>query len=93
MAKALGFLGRATKAIETYHRAISILESSKGEENEELVVPLYALGNLLLKERRTADAETAFGRLYLFLHSFWSCLVMCYLFFVILNYLLPFVLA
>ena len=62
MAKSLGSIGRATKAVEIYRRAISILESSRGSESEDVVVPLLGLGNLLIKEKRTADAEIHFIR-------------------------------
>lgn len=62
MAKVLGSHRKTTKAIEAYHRVVKILESSRGEESEELVVPLFAMGNLLLKEGRVADAENAFNR-------------------------------
>lgn len=65
MAKALGSAGRATKAIDKYHRSISILESNLGTESKELVVPLNALGNLLIEEGKSEDAESAFRRLFL----------------------------
>lgn len=58
MAKALGSIGRATKAVETYNRAINILESSRDIESEDLVVPLFSLGNLLIKEGRASEAES-----------------------------------
>ncbi|GKE01659.1 nephrocystin-3 isoform X2, partial [Tanacetum coccineum] len=64
MGKALGSVGRATKAIDIYHRAISILESNMGLESKELVVPLTTLGNLFLNEGKAEDAENAFMRLY-----------------------------
>ena len=70
MAKALGSIGKATKAIEFYHRAITILESSRGAESEDLVIPLFGLGSLLLQEGKAKDAETAFLRLNLFLFLF-----------------------
>lgn len=63
MAKVLGSIGRATKAVDNYHRAITILESSRGPESEDLVVPLFGLGNLLIKEGRATDAESPFIRL------------------------------
>lgn len=45
------FMGRASEAIETYHHVITLLESTWGDgDNEESVVPLLALGNLLIKE-------------------------------------------
>ncbi|MCI23659.1 kinesin light chain [Trifolium medium] len=62
MAKALGSIGKATKAIETYQHVITLLESSKGAESKHLVVPLLSLGNLLLKEGRVDDAESHFTR-------------------------------
>lgn len=64
MAKVLGTSGRASEAIETYQRVIKILESSRGD-GEELIVPLCALGNLLIKEGKTSDAEYIFNRLVL----------------------------
>lgn len=63
MAKALGSIGRVTKAVEIYHQAIAILELSRGAESEDLVVPLLGLGNLLIKERKATDAEIPFTRL------------------------------
>lgn len=77
MAKVLGAIGRSTKAVETYHRAIAILELNKGAESEDLVVALFGLGNILLKEGRTTDAETHFVRLLsfiyvIFFHMDWS---------------------
>lgn len=63
MAKVLGSSGKATKAMELYQHAITLLESSRGAESKDLVVPLLGLGNLLLKEGRTIDAETHFTRL------------------------------
>ncbi|KAJ9546142.1 hypothetical protein OSB04_025849 [Centaurea solstitialis] len=53
----------ATKAIDIYHRAISILESNMGAESKELAVPLNALGNLLMEEGKAEDAGTAFLRI------------------------------
>ena len=64
MGKALSSVGRATKAIDIYHRTISILESNLGAESKELVVPLTSLGNLLINEGKAEDAENAFTRLY-----------------------------
>ncbi|KAF5956034.1 hypothetical protein HYC85_008890 [Camellia sinensis] len=51
MAKVLGSIRRATKAVEVYHCVITILKLSKGAESEDLVVPLLGLGNLLMKEK------------------------------------------
>lgn len=62
MGKALGSAGRAIKAIDIYHRTISILESNMGAESKELVVPLNALGNLLIEEGKVKDAENTFMR-------------------------------
>lgn len=45
-----------------YHRAITVLETNMGAENEQLVLPLFSLGNLLIKEGKTTDAENAFIR-------------------------------
>ncbi|KAK6926032.1 hypothetical protein RJ641_007751 [Dillenia turbinata] len=62
-AKALGYLGRATEA----HRAISILEVSRGFDCKDLTVPLFSLGNLLIKEGQAEDAESCFSRvLYIY---------------------------
>lgn len=70
MAKALGSIGKATKAIEIYQHVISLLESSRGAESKDLVIPLLSLGNLLLKEGKANDAESHFTRLsFLFLFS------------------------
>ena len=65
MAKVIGSIGKATKAIETYQRVITLLESSRGTKSKDLVVPLLSLANLLLKEGRANDAETHFTRLSL----------------------------
>lgn len=72
MGKVLGFIGRASKATDMYHRAIGILENSCGAESEQLVVPLFALGNLLIKEGKVTDAEETFVRLIFFniVHTF-----------------------
>lgn len=64
IAKVLGSSGRASEAIETYHRVIDILESNR-REGEELIVPLSSLGNLLLKEGKASDAECTFNRFVL----------------------------
>lgn len=70
MAKVLGSIGRTTEAVEDYHRAITILESSRGAESEDLVVPLFGLADLLIKEGRATDAESPFIRLiYVFFLS------------------------
>ncbi|KAM6586530.1 hypothetical protein CsatA_009135 [Cannabis sativa] len=63
MAKALASTGKATKAIEFYHRSITILESSRGPQSEDLVIPLFGLGNLLLQEGKAKDSETPFLRI------------------------------
>ena len=62
MAKVLGAIHRSIKAVEIYHLAIAILELNKGAESEDLVVALFGLGNILLKEGRTTDAETHLDR-------------------------------
>ncbi|WOL00932.1 hypothetical protein Cni_G09645 [Canna indica] len=49
-------------AITLYYRAIDILEK-RGTENEELVIPLSALGNLFISERKATDAEICFKRI------------------------------
>ena len=66
IAKAHGSTGKATKAIEFYHRAITTLESSRGAESEDLIMPLFSLGNLLLQEGKAKEAETSFLRSKLF---------------------------
>lgn len=66
MAKVLGSIGRATKAIDVYHRVIKILESRSGVECEDLVVPLFNLANLFIKEGRNKDGEAQFMRLLFF---------------------------
>lgn len=63
MAKALGSIGKATKAMDIYQHVITLLESNRGPESKDLVVPLLSLGNLLLKEGRANDAENHFTRL------------------------------
>lgn len=89
MAKVLGSMGRASEAMETYQRVITLLESSRGGENEELAVPLLALGNLLMKEGRAPDAESPFDRLILFiLYSIWLLWILCLL--IITFYILTF---
>lgn len=76
MAKVLGTIGRTAKAVEFYHRAVSILESNRGFEDEDLVIPLFSLGNLLLKEGKGKDAEACFARysdsLFLSLSLLWT---------------------
>ncbi|KAJ0101006.1 hypothetical protein Patl1_05195 [Pistacia atlantica] len=62
-AKVLGSVGRATKAVEIYHRVITILETNRGAESEDLVLPLSGLGNLLIKEGKAVAAESAFIRI------------------------------
>lgn len=62
IAKAYGSTGKATKAIKFYHRAITVLESSRGTESEDLIAPLFSLCNLLLKEGKAKEAETSFLR-------------------------------
>lgn len=66
MAKSLGSSGKATEAIEFYNRAITILESSRGVESEDLIVPLFGLGNILIQEGKAMEAETPFLRLNFF---------------------------
>lgn len=62
MAKALGFTGRVSEAVTLYHRAIDILENARGTENEDLVIPLSALGNLFISEGKATNAEDCFKR-------------------------------
>lgn len=63
MAKVLGSIGRATRAIEFYHRVITIFELNRGAESVDLVLPLSGLGNQLIKEGKATDAENVFTRL------------------------------
>lgn len=62
MAKVLSSIGRTTKAVDLYHRAITLLESSRGTESEDLVIPLFGLASLLLKQGKPIEAETSFLR-------------------------------
>lgn len=62
MAKVYRSLGRATKASAFYQRAIDIVEKNRGAESEELVVPLFSLGNLYINEGKAIDAEACFRR-------------------------------
>lgn len=76
MAKVYSADGKATKAIKMYQHAITLLESSRGAESKDLVVPLLGLGSLLLKEGRAVDAEAHFTRLN-FLLLFSPSLFLC----------------
>lgn len=62
IAKVLRSIGRSTKAIAVYQRAVDILEKKRGMGSEELVVPLSGLGNLLLSEGKAVEAENCFSR-------------------------------
>ncbi|EPS74006.1 hypothetical protein M569_00751 [Genlisea aurea] len=62
MAQALAFSRRVSEAIETYKRVIKILEVNSNGEGEEVIMPLCEMGNLLLKEGKTSEAEFAFSR-------------------------------
>jgi len=62
MAKVYRLIGRATKAAETYRHTIEILEKNRGADSEELVVPLFSLGNLFINEGKAVDAEACFKR-------------------------------
>lgn len=62
MGKVLGSTGKAAEAIDAYKRVIMIWELSKGTESKELALPLFSLGNLLLKEGRASEAEDLFNR-------------------------------
>lgn len=79
MAKSLGSSGKATRAIEFYNLAISILESSRGIENEDLIMPLLGLGNMLLQGGKATEAENPFLRLNFFPVFFWMVLLLCWL--------------
>lgn len=72
MAKVLGSIGRATKAVEIYHRVITILELNRGTESADLVLPLFSLGNLFIKEGKAVDAESVFIRLVSFFFFLFS---------------------
>ncbi|GAY57200.1 hypothetical protein CUMW_177590 [Citrus unshiu] len=63
MAKVLGSIGRAKKAVEIYHRVITILELNRGTESADLVLPLFSLGSLFIKEGKAVDAESVFSRI------------------------------
>lgn len=63
MAKVLSTTGKTKNAVDIYHCVIHILELSRGAESEDLVVSLFGLGNLLIKEGRATDAENSFIRL------------------------------
>lgn len=63
IAKVLSSTGKATKAVDIYHRVIRILELNRGVETEDLVVPLFGLGSLLIKEGKVTGAENSFIRL------------------------------
>lgn len=63
LAKVQETSGRASQAIATYYTVIKLLESSKAGEGERLVLPLSALGDLLLKEEKASEAEHLFNRL------------------------------
>lgn len=62
-AKAFRVIGRSTKAIAIYHRAIKILEQNRGIESEELVVPLFSLGDICISEGKASEAESCFRRI------------------------------
>ncbi|KAG2310452.1 hypothetical protein Bca52824_022009 [Brassica carinata] len=61
--KSYGSYGKANKAISVYERTVTILERSRGSESEDLVVPLFSLGKLLLKEGKADEAEAPFTRI------------------------------
>lgn len=62
LAKSFASDGKATKAIGVYERTVTILERNRGSESEDLVVSLFSLGKLLLKEGKAAEAEIPFTR-------------------------------
>lgn len=72
MAKVLGSIGRDTKAVEIYHRVITILELNRGTECADLVLPLFSLGSLFIKEGKAVDAESVFIRLVSFFFFLFS---------------------
>lgn len=72
MAKVLGSIGRATKAVEVYHQVITILELNRGTESADLVLPLFSLGSLFIKEGKAVDAESVFSRLVSFFFFLFS---------------------
>lgn len=61
-AKVLKSTGRVTEAIDTYHQTVNILEKNRGTESEELVIPLFALGDLQIDEGMVLEAEYSFKR-------------------------------
>lgn len=62
LAKHVGSAGRAAEAEEFYQRIITIMESSRGADSADLVLPLYGLGNLLLDQGKPNEAEIHFDR-------------------------------
>lgn len=62
LAKSFTSDGKATKAIGVYERTLTILERNRGYESEDLVVPLFSLGKLLLKEGKADETEVPFTR-------------------------------
>lgn len=62
MAKTSILIGRPSKAITIYQRSVDILELVRGPDSEELVIPLFSLGNIFISEGRAADAESCFSR-------------------------------
>ena len=62
MAKTSNLIGRPSKAITIYRRSIDILELVRGTDSEELVVPLFSLGNIFISEGKAADAESCYSR-------------------------------
>ncbi|CAA0813033.1 Tetratricopeptide repeat (TPR)-like superfamily protein [Striga hermonthica] len=85
LAKVLADSGKATEAIEMYQRVIKILKSSRGKEDDVLVLPLCELGNLLVQQGKTSDAECTFSRVVdIFINSYGEKdrrvgMAMCYL--------------
>ena len=64
--------GKATEAIEFCHRALRILELSRGVDSKKVVNPLYCLGILLLRQGKAKDAKAHFITFKLFfLHFGW----------------------
>lgn len=49
-------------AIEVYNRVVTIIEKTKGSNDETLALPLSKLGHCLLEEDRIDEAESVLHR-------------------------------
>ncbi len=52
----------SSHAIEVYNRVLSILEKTRGSDDEALVMPLSRLGHSLLEEGRIDEAGLSLVR-------------------------------